>query len=194
MSSQKAFINSLIDEINSLRKNPKDYSNKLLPSKEKFSGKILNIQELNIGILTQEGWAAYEEAYKFLNTKAEPVEELTPSKGLCLISRDYLEKVKEEDPTKMGEIDIDTIVDKYGTFLGNLNRAIEFGANTPKQVVINLIVNDGDKTRCQRESLLNKNLRKIGAYHGSHHLYNDCTVIVCCTKYDNKNNENDKIL
>ena len=188
----RTFCNEIIKEINSLRRSPNTYANKILKYKSYFKGKMLKIPGSNINIKTEEGPEAYEEAAQFLKNEIA-VEEMIPSKGLTKIAEDYLEKAKNTDPYEIGEIDIDDIVDKYGTFLGNLNRAMEFGATTPEQVVINLIVNDGDKTRCQRESLLNKNLKKIGVATGSHQQFDKCTVIVSCSKYDNKDGSDDRI-
>ena len=42
------------------------------------------------------------------------------------------------------------MVEKYGTYSGNISRALDFGGETPENVLVNLIVSDGDPTRDQR--------------------------------------------
>ena len=90
------------------------------------------------------------------------------------------------EPSRVGEISMDEIINRHGEFNGNFSRAMEFGANTSEQVVINLVVSDGDKSRGQRDSLLNANLKKIGVATGKHDTYRTCTVIVSCTQFTEK--------
>ena len=56
---------------------------------------------------------------------------------------------------------MEEIIAKHGEFTGNFSRAMEFGADTSEKVVMNLVVCDGDKTRGQREALLNGNLTSL---------------------------------
>ena len=90
------------------------------------------------------------------------------------------------DPSSVGDINMDEIIDRHGEFNGNFSRAMEFGANTSEQVVINLVVSDGDKSRGQRDSLLNGNLKIVGVATGKHEIYRTCTVIVSCTQFMDK--------
>jgi len=75
------------------------------------------------------------------------------------------------------------IVDKYGSFIGNLSRVIDFGCSTPEQVVISLLVNDGDKSLGQRDALLNPNLKNIGIPQGKHDIYGTINIIVFCKEF-----------
>ena len=178
----------VIAEINELRTNPSGYAQKIRKYAGYFdsaSGKILRVPGSNVGIKTNEGKEAYEEAATFLSS-ASPVEAFEPADGLTAIAQDFLDQVVKMDPSKVGEINMDDIIAKHGEFTGNFSRAMEFGANTSEQVVINLVVSDGDKTRGQRDSLLNGNLKRIGVATGKHDTYRTCTVIVSCTKFTDK--------
>ena len=80
---------------------------------------------------------------------------------------------------------MNSLIEKYGNFTGSFNRVMECGGSTPEQVVINLLVSDGDKSRSQRDTLLNKSLKRIGVASGKHDIYRTATIIILCTKFEN---------
>ena len=131
--------------------------------------------------------AAYDEAIEFLKN-ASPVEELKPSKGLMSIGNDMLELFQNNPNDKT---DINTIIDKYGSYGGSFRRSVEFGAPTPEQAIINLVVCDGNKSRGNRKALLDENLEKIGIASGKHDTYRTCSVIVGCTRFENSDDSDD---
>ena len=179
----------VISEINQLRTNPKGYGYKIVKYSEYFddkSGKILRVPGATVGIKTTEGKEGYSEAADFLKYEAQTVCAFEPSEGLNAIAQDFLDKIIKMDPSRVSEINMDDIIARHGEFTGNFSRAIEFGSNTSEQVVINLVVCDGDKTRGQRDSLLNGNLKRVGVATGKHDTYRTCTVIVSCTKFTDK--------
>jgi len=149
-----------------------------------FKGKTLRIPGSNAGIRTEEGAAAYIEAVDFLSQQ-EGVDPLEPSKGLGRICADFMAEAQKVDPDQIGNIDLEEIIAKYGSFSGSLNRAMDFGGEDPEQVLINLIVCDGDPNRGNRESLLSTDLKKIGVASAKHATYRFCTLIISCTKFKN---------
>jgi len=68
---------------------------------------------------------------------------------------------------------------------------MEFGGSSAEQVIVNLIVSDGDKTRGQRITLLNNNLKKVGIAHGKHDTYKTASIIVGCTHFENNSGNDD---
>ena len=87
--------------------------------------------------------------------------------------------------------DINSIIDKYGSYGGSFRRSVEFGAPNAEQAIINLIVCDGNKSRGNREALLDENLEKIGIASGKHGTYRTCSVIVGCTNFENSDDSDD---
>ena len=187
----QSFNADLVNEINSLRTNPKRYSNKLREYTKYFKGKVLRLPGSNAGIKTEEGADAYTEAADFLVEQSR-IEPFIASKGLCKIAEVFLKEVQKCDPSELGNIDMEEIIEKYGTFCGNFSRAIDFGGETPEQVLTNLIVSDGDPSRGQRESLLSTDLKSVGVANGKHSIYRHCTVIVSCTKFENTVDDDDR--
>ena len=174
----------LIKEINEFRKNPKEYAKKVEKNKAFFKPgtNIWKHPDAKAGIKTEEGPAAFDEAIEFLTKKAQPVEELVPSKGLNKIALDFLAEFQKD---ANANVEIDKIVEKHGNFSGNFRRLVQFGSDTAELVVVNLIVGDGDKERGHREALLADNLKRVGVAHGPHDNYRQCSVIVACTKFEN---------
>ena len=185
-----SFYYGLIKEINSVRSNPSAYADKLLSYKKYFQGLILKLPDSKAVIKTEEGFPPYEEAAKFLKSM-KPVEEMTPSKGLGRIANEYLEKIKDLDPEKIGEIDIDLIIKKYGSFSGAFSNISDFGNNTPEFCLIGLLVSDGDESRSNRDFILDKNLKKVGIAREKHALYEYLTIIVSCSEFKNTFDKDD---
>lgn len=185
-----SFLRQLVEEINLARTNPAAYASKVQELIPNFEDKILKMPDQRVAIKTQEGAAAYEECVNFLKS-AEPTQPHVPSRGLTRIANDFLSGVQSVDPSQIGTIDMNAIIDKYGSFQGNFSRAMEFGGSTPEQVVINLLVGDGDKTRSQRDALLNPILKRVGVSQGKHDIYRTVTVIVSCTVFQNQVDSND---
>lgn len=185
-----SFQEQLVQEINDLRTNPKAYAKKVEKYINYFKGKSLHIPGAKAGIRTEEGPEAYKEAVDFLS-KAEPVEELSPSRGLGRISKDFFDEVQKVDPQELGNINMEDIINKYGTYVGSLNREISMGDETPEQIVVSLVVSDGDASRGHRDCLLSPELNKIGAANGTHKVFRYCTVIFFCTQFKNNVDSND---
>ena len=189
--SSRDFNEGLVNEINMLRTNPKRYANKVAKYCDYFKGKVLKLPGSNAGIKTEEGADAYKEAADFLSQQSR-IEPFEPSKGLCKIAEEFLNEVQKCDPEDLGNIDMEEIIAKHGSFSGNFSRAMDFGGETPEQVLTNLIVSDGDPSRGQRESLLSTDIKKVGVANGKHNTYRHCTVIVSCTKFDNTIDSDDR--
>ena len=184
------FNHDLLREINSLRTNPRKYARKIYSYIDYFKGKLLYLPGSNAGIQTEEGSEAYREAADYLSRHSR-IEALKPSKGLCRIAEDFILSVQSPNSNDFEKIDMEEIINKYGSFNGSFSRALDFGGETPEQALINLIVSDGDKTRGQRESLLSTDIKRIGVANGEHKAYRHCSAIVTCTEFENAVDEDD---
>ena len=184
------FYKKLIDEINKVRKDPNAFAEKLLEYKQYFEGNFLVLPGSDSKVETQEGFKAYEEAANILKSTG-PLPELSPSKGLGKIAADFFEKIKETDPDNIGDIDLNSLISKYGSFSGVFENIIEFGNNSPELIVTNCIVCDGNPERENRNILLSKDLLKVGMAFGAHVTYGYCTIIISCTEFKNVDNSDD---
>ena len=185
-----SFYKELLNEINSVRINPSGYIDKVLKYKEYFDGKTLKIPGEKAGIMTKEGPEAYDQAVEFLKT-VQSCESFIPSKGLSKVSKDYLENIQKVGVDKINSIDINQIIDKYGQFTEQISTSMEFGSSTPEQIVISLLVCDGDSSRENREFLFNSILKKIGFASGKTDAYPNSTIIFAASEFKNKDDSDD---
>ncbi len=166
-----SFKELFINEINLCRTDPKTYSNNLLMMKKYFKGNVFSYPG-HTPILTTEGFHAFEEAAETLkNTK--PLCELTEISELSLISSEVL---KQQDYCG-NNVNIDNIISLYGNVVGPFSEIIDYGSTFPELIVYNLLADDGDLSRSNRESLLDSKFRLIGISTNKHRLYTTITTI-----------------
>ena len=180
-----SFIKYLYDEINEVRTDPSNYADKVIKCASYFDGKIMKVPGTNFGIETEEGVAAFKECEEYLRNFDDALDDVKPSKGLTKVANDFLNKIIKLDPSEFKSVKISEIIAKYGTFFGKVIRLIEMGGITPDQVIIDLLVGDGDKTRHQRNALLNPDFKRVGIAFGNHPTYGECSVIVLCEMFEN---------
>lgn len=169
------FRSKVIEEFNLLRTNPQMYANKVRKYATYFKGKVLQIPGGD-NIMTQEGPDAYEEAAKFLDNFTK-VDALTYNPGLTHAAHDFLTAVSTLETDKMGELNLESYIEKHGEVEGHLGLSNDFGSNIPELVIINLVVDDGDAKRGNRNNILDGKFKQIGVAKGSHTVYQHCTVI-----------------
>jgi hypothetical protein len=177
VKSMEEFRLKVIEEINLVRKNPQDYAEKVRKFATFFKGKILKIPE-QIPIMTTEGSSAFEEAACFLDN-LDSLAALKYSPGLTHSAHDALIDIQKlEDVDMLGDLNIDTYLDKHGQVIGHFAQAVDFGSSLPELVVINLLVDDGDLNRGNRANIINPKYKLIGVSTGSHSVYHNATVLM----------------
>jgi hypothetical protein len=184
------FSYEVIQELNTLRTNPKVYAQYLDEEKQYFTGNVLKLPGENANLRTQEGPAAYDEAINFLmNVKAVPPIDMHTS--LFKIANDYINDARQVSYEQLDTLDIDKYIQKYGNFSGKFSRMMDFGGTTPRRVITNLVTCDGDQTRGYRLSLFSKDFKFIGVASGPYPTYNRFTILINCTKFTSHDPNND---
>jgi hypothetical protein len=181
------FRRKVITEINLCRTNPQGYITKLKKYQNYFKGNLLSPPDVTPQ-LTSEGPNAYEEAIKVLEV-LEPLRPVRFSIGLTNISHDSINFIQKSDEyEKLSEL-VDKQIKDNGQVIGHYSQAIEFGSSIPELIVINLLVDDGNYQRKNRQNLLSVNYRMVGVTSGAHNVYQNCTVIVLAQHFfDNHEN------
>jgi len=176
-------VNEILDEINFVRNSPIKYIEYLTELLNYFkNNNILLYPYTKIGIQTKEGKEAVNEAIDFLSIQSDfPTVEM--NKYLNKIAEKYIEKIKYMDVNDIDKEDLENEINQYGEYSGYFGRSIEFGGENAKQVIVNLIVCDGDEDRSQRESLFNETIKYVGIATSKHIIYGNCTVILYTTKF-----------
>ena len=176
------FAQKVIEEVNKIRLNPKTYSNKIRGYLSCFQGNVLRIPK-QPGLMTTEGPTAYREAADFLLSlpKLQP---LALDNSLNSAAQDMAEELSHyEEFEQMDEINRDSILEKYGHYEGQFGESTDFGSMSPEMVVVNLLVDDGNKSRGNRKMLFKETYRKIGCGSAPHSTYKSVTIIMYATNF-----------
>lgn len=180
----------LLTEINKVRTNPHHYIDLIKKYKDYFvSDTIMKIPDRPASIQFREGKSAYEECALFLRSQV-PLASLTESNVLKQSAHNFFDKMKDADPSKLAEIDLGQIISEYGKFGGLMKRTMQYGGMTNEEVILNLLVCDGDKSRGQRNAIFNKEVKKVGIACGEHSKYRALTVMIMASQvYDKDGKE-----
>ena len=176
LNSKEDFQKYLAQEINFLRKDPQTYASKIRKYIKFFTKEILMLPGMP-PILTIEGSKAFEDAADFLDN-FDPIPILKINESLNNISTDVIDSIlliKELE--KLDTINVDKYIEKYGKIVGHFSQALDFGSCNPELVVMNLLVDDGDQSKTNRNTLLNPKFKLIGISTSSHGEFLYCTVI-----------------
>lgn len=164
------FRSKLVDEINFVRISPQAYADKLMSYEKNFKDKVFRIPG-QTAILTNEGFPAFKEAAKQLKT-LKPLPPVTPNQHLNKIAEDSLKYAQNDS-----QPDLNELIEKYGQIIGAFSQATDFGSSNPELVILNLIVDDGDSNRGNRQNILNSKFKIVGSANGNHKNYKFATVI-----------------
>jgi uncharacterized protein YkwD len=187
-ASSPGYLSSLekqvVQEINLARTNPDGYAAFLKELKLHFIGKTI-VQPGNVHIKTQEGVTAVEEAIRFLRS-VRPLPPLQPSRGMSLGARDH---VRNTGPAgNLGHegsngSQADDRVSRYGSWQKRIGENISYGTYGARDIVMNLIVDDGVPSRGHRKNIFNPDYRVVGVACGYHATYKTMCVITFAAGY-----------
>ena len=171
-------------ETNLLRRDPPAYARyleRLLPG---FHGKLLQ-RPGRSNLRTDEGPAAVREAIAALKSR-RPVPQLRWSKGLAAAAADH---VRDQGPVGGLEhrgtdrSDPARRASRYGRWIQGLAENIAYGENPAREVVIQLLVDDGVPDRGHRSNLLDGDWGTEGVACGPHRRYGQMCVMDFAVKY-----------
>jgi uncharacterized protein YkwD len=175
---------SVLDEINLARTNPSAYADILAQRRQYFQGNLLKLPG-QVNRITNEGVAALDEAISVLRSTS-PLPALSPSQGLSLGAKDHVNDTGSKGivgHTGSDGSDPAQRVDRYGTVQGGWGENIDYGASTGREIVIDLIVDDGVSSRGHRANILDNSWTEAGVSVGSHAQYGTMAVIDFASQY-----------
>jgi uncharacterized protein YkwD len=175
---------SIIAELNRLRRDPPGYARYLQALLPNFGGTLLH-RPGRPGLRTDEGARAVEEAARVLRqTRAMGL--LRSSPGLSHAARDH---VRDQGPTgALGHRGTDSStpagrMSRYGRWEAAAGESIAVGSNPAREVVLQLLIDDGVPDRGHRKTLLDPEYRTAGAACGPHREYEQICVIDFAASY-----------
>ena len=162
------FLDRAVAEINAARADPDAYADKVRAYRTLFNGNRVE-RPGRITLLTQEGTAVVDETIAFLERQA-PVRVLNRNAQIDRAASDHA-----QDQSRSGEVghygaDGSTPQDRmrrYGRWTAT-GEAIAYGSDTPEDVVMQLIIDDGVPDRGHRHLLFSPDYVFIGAACETH--------------------------
>ena len=171
----------VIIEHNKIRQNPQSY----IPILEKrlasmdADGNIPNGCGSNCTFQTNEGQSAVQEAIQFLRQQ-QPLSPLKLSKGAAQAAKDHAVDQSENGGT--GHVgsdgsDMGQRVKRYVKGITSLAENISYGQSTAQEVIMQLVIDDGNSSRGHRTNIFNSERNAAGAGCSSHPQQSTICVI-----------------
>jgi uncharacterized protein YkwD len=182
---------AVLEDMNLARTNPAQYATYLEALRQYYKGKTLRLPGL-APLERVEGASALEEAISFLRN-AKPLPPLQVSKGMCLGAKD-----QSFDQSQSGAVSHQgkdktfswERVQRYGDWKNPISENISYDSGTARDIVINLIIDDGVPSRGHRNNIFNSSYIVTGISCGSHPLFGGMCVCTFAGGFTEKPTQN----
>ncbi len=168
----------VVAEMNRARTDPAGYAAHLEQLLPHFSGDVLRLPG-KPALQTREGPRAVREAIAALRATA-PMGELAPARGLARAARDHAEDQGPRGGLGHTGSDGSSMADRvsrHGTWDVALSENIAYGSATARDIVLDLLIDDGVPGRGHRHNVLNPQSRHAGVGCAGHSQYRLMCVI-----------------
>ena len=181
----RALEAAVLAELNRLRADPPAYARELEAMRAQYRGTLLTRGPGQAPIATVEGVAALDEAIAALKASRKAVA-LVASSGLGAAAHDH---VVDEGPTgAFGHKGSDGSnsfqrISRHGRSGGLSGEVIDYGWSDAKDIVIDLLVDDGVRDRGHRTNVLHPLYAQAGVSCGPHAHYGVMCVVEMAEQY-----------
>jgi len=163
----------ILAELNLARTQPHKFATFVEQHRKKFKDATTYTAKGNMNIRTQEGVKAVDEAIEFLK-KVKPIGPLTLSPGLGKAAADHVQDLGRTGATGHQGTDKSQPrdrIERYGQFQKTCGENLAFGSDDPRDIVMQLIVDDGVPDRGHRTNIFNPDFKTVGIATGPHPQY-----------------------
>lgn len=186
MSGFHEFIESIYEEINLLRSDPKEFAKKIAEEFQNYKGNNARHRPGTVPVLTREGIKAVKEAYQELEN-LDNLPFLRRSEGLASAALSHC-----NDTGPLGivghigskETTLQQRIERNGKWTESIAEALDYGSVSGFEVVMSLLVDDGLTTRPHRKALLNPNYTVIGVGASPHSEFKTVACILFAVSYE----------
>jgi uncharacterized protein YkwD len=154
---------AILAEINRLRQDPVAYADWLETTRHYYDGTVLNWPG-EPQIQTSEGLVALDDAIANLR-QMSPQPPLSLSSGMSQAADDHIQDMQYHQRFSLRGSDGSTAEDRinrYGAYTGKIQELLSQGLNDPVAMVASLVIDDGNRSRSYRQTLLSGDFRYAG--------------------------------
>lgn len=164
---------------NDIRQNPKSFVEHLEDLKDKFDGMLLR-RPGKVTLRTKEGVDAVNSAIDYLNG-LEPVKPLRWCAEVAAAAKDHCDDIGPrgliQHDSSNGRSGVKERLRKYGNIVSCYGENLSFHCDDAKEVMIQLIVDDGVQNRGHRENIFNPEFTVMGCFSSDHKDFNSMTTL-----------------
>lgn len=178
LEASSAFERAVVQEMSEARIRPRAYARHLRDLRPYFEGTLWKRPD-RVPLRTEEGLAALDEAIAFLES-VRPVGPLRYHEGLARAARAHARDIGPSGSLEHAGRDGASLSDRLnrrGSWHGRIAENIATYEDDPRQVVIQLLVDDGVPSRGHRLNLFHPDLHQAGAGRAPHRDYRTVIVI-----------------
>jgi uncharacterized protein YkwD len=163
----------VLHELNKVRTNPRAYALYLKEERQYYSGLDIN-KPGEITLRTQEGLAALDECIAALN-KARPASPLYPHEGLSKAAKWLAADQGKTGHTGHTGSDGSTLTQRVVRYCpenyAGIGENISYGSSEARQIVIQLLIDDGVPSRGHRTNIMDDAFDCCGIAINTHPMY-----------------------
>jgi uncharacterized protein YkwD len=169
---------AVLEEMNAARTAPKAFAAHLQRHRTLFEGKRYRPPGVTYFILTEEGSAAVDEAIAFLK-RQRPLPPLVWAEGLARSATELARAQAKSGETGhgRGKLGMEERISRQVEWTGSIGENISYGPNDGRDVVLQLIVDDGVPGRGHRTNIFSPDFRLAGVACGPHPTLRTVCVI-----------------
>jgi len=168
----------VLAELNHVREAPRSYAAALGELRKHYRGRLLELPG-QVPLMTVEGAAALDEAVRAL--RASPaLPRFLCSPGMSRAARGHAEDIGPRGLTShVGSRGTDPFrrLQCCGTWEGAAGENIQYGGRDAREVVVQLLIDDGVPGRGHRKNVLSSRFRVVGVGCGRHARFRTVCVI-----------------
>jgi uncharacterized protein YkwD len=178
-ATEKGLANRIVAEINLVRKDPRSYAEYLRKFLRQFRGNSYLLPGTKTMVQTSEGVKGVDEAIRFL-LRQRPLPPLEWSPGLAAASAELAEEegesgaVGHQGKSSGGPRER---IERHGQWQGTMGENIFYGPGDARQVVMNLIIDDGVPGRGHRTNIFLPKFRRAGVACAPHPIFETVCVV-----------------
>jgi len=169
----------VLDEINLARTAPRTYIELLREFRGRFRGKSYLLPGSTTRVKTVEGRAVVDESIRFLS-RQKPLPPLSWSDGLAAAAAELaVEQGRSGDTGHVGRQSrgLKERVERHGRWERRIGENIGYGPESAREMVMQLIIDDGVKGRGHRKNIFAKSFTTAGVACGPHPRFDTMCVI-----------------